>query len=228
MRKAWNKGLTKETHTSVAKISRTFKNRGIDNFAEWRKKQPKSGDKPLRKNEDLAELLGAILGDGYIGQHERTQVLRIVSNSNNPGFIDRYARMVERVFDKEPRVSKRKSANCVDIVIYQNDIANRLGLQTGSKTHRKFELPEWIARSMKYKLCFLRGLYETDGSVGYHERTYTHKFIFSNANQSLLDLVFVLLCELNFHPTKTARSVQLSRKTEVAQATKLVGFRRYT
>src|SRR3989344_3776424 len=31
----WSAGLTKYTHPGIAKISRTFKRKGIDNFSEW-------------------------------------------------------------------------------------------------------------------------------------------------------------------------------------------------
>ena len=200
------------------------------NFDVWHQKQRKLRPKEywqLKENGDLAELIGVVLGDGYIGQHERTQVLRVVSNSNNQGFIDRYVSMIERVFSKQPAVAKRKNSECVNITIYQNNIADRLSLHVGAKTHRPYTLPNWIVNSRQFKLRFLRGLYETDGCVAYHPATYTHKFIFCNVNQSLLDLVFMLLCELGFHPTKTKRNVQLSRKAEVQAALKLVKFRDY-
>lgn len=227
MRRAWNKGKTKETSAAVRQISETMKSRGVDNFATWRKGHVKLVPKSIPQDGDLAELIGAVLGDGYIGQHERTQVLRIVSNSDNPGFVRRYSALVERSFQKTPRVSRRKQSNTIDIVIYQKAIAERLGLETGAKTHRVFELPDWIKKSKTYKLRFLRGLYETDGCHAYHSATYTHKFIFSNVNESLLDLVFVLLCELGFHPTKTEKNVQISRKAEVEEAVALLKFRDY-
>lgn len=230
MAKAWNKGKTKATDLSVMKISETMKRRKIDNFAEWRKVQSKtkpSARTKLKRNGDLAELIGVILGDGYIGQHPRTQVLRIVSNSNNPQFVTRYTKLVERVFSKKPSVTKRKSSNCVDIVLYQKEIAQRLGLVAGRKTHRTITLPKWIENSRQYKIRFLRGLYETDGCLAHHRGTYTHKFTFSNVNQSLLRIVFMLLCELGFHPSKTKTNIQISRKAEVARASTLVKFREY-
>jgi hypothetical protein len=230
-RAAWNKGLTKHSHPSVARMARTFKVKKIDNFSAWRADQlcrrPKEYTE-LKKNGDLAELLGAILGDGYIGQHARTQVLRITSNNNNPGFIERYATLVERVFKKIPHVGSRTSSNCTDITIYQNNIAWRLGLETGNKTHRPFVLPEWIESNRGYTIRFLRGLYETDGCLSHHAGTYTHKFIFRNYNQSLLELVSVLLSRLGFYATKTSSSVQISRKREVEMASKLLRFRQYS
>src|SRR3990167_6596258 len=96
MRSSWSKGYTKETHPSVRKISETMKNRKIDNFAEWRKKAIRDGRIRIRfprlpQNGDLAELIGVVLGDGHIEKFPRTERLLIFSNSNNKGFVERYA-----------------------------------------------------------------------------------------------------------------------------------------
>lgn len=132
-----------------------------------------------------------------------------------------------KLFDKKPAVKKRKNNNCVDIVIYQKGIAERLGLETGAKTHCPYYLPEWIKDNPEYQVKFLRGLFETDGCHATHLPTYTHKFIFSNVNVSLLETVFMLLCGLGFHPTKTVKTIQLSRKLDVTRAVKLIQFRSY-
>jgi hypothetical protein len=130
--------------------------RGIDNLANYRAnllaKRPGSYF-VICESAKLAELLGVVLGDGYIGAHERAEVLRIACNYN-PGFIKRYSALVEEIFDKQPSVKKRRTSNCVDIVIYQKGIAERLGLETGAKTHRPFILPEWIKSNPEYQISF--------------------------------------------------------------------------
>src|SRR4030042_1614280 len=97
----WNKGKTALTHHSIAKISETFKRKRIDNFKEWRDRMKaigkiKSTYPVFNRNGDLAELIGVILGNGYIGKFPRTEVLTILSNSNNKGFIKRYFNIVKR------------------------------------------------------------------------------------------------------------------------------------
>lgn len=74
----WNKGYKKDNHPSLLKISRTFKKKKIDNFAEWRGQAIRGGlikaEYPiLEKTADLAELIGVILGDGHIGKFPRTK-----------------------------------------------------------------------------------------------------------------------------------------------------------
>lgn len=229
---AWCKGYTKETHPSVAKISKTFKRKKIDNFAIWREEMKRLGkiksDYPkFEKNGDLAELIGVVLGDGHIGTFPRTEVLSIFSNADNKGFIDRYAKLVENIFEKQPTVSKNNHCNCVKITIYQKWISKRLEIPSGSRRYITVKIPQWILKQTDYLIRYLRGLYEAEGCFSIHKPTYTYKFIFSNRNKSLLENVYRGLQELGFHPHKSKDKIQLSRKKEVYRCRELLRFRYY-
>jgi len=88
--------------------------------------------------------------------------------------------------DKSIEKIKRKSSNCVDITIYEKNISDRLDIPTGSKRELRVRVPSWIMDNKTYIARYLRGLYETDGALAHHEKTYTHKLIFTNRNESLL------------------------------------------
>lgn len=226
----WNKGYTKKTHQSVAKISQTMKHKKIDNFAKWREKMRKQGKwsyLAFSKNGDTAELIGVVLGDGHIEKLPRTESLTIDSNANNLGFVDRYTKLIEVLFGKKPSITKRKDANCIRLRIYQNNISQRLRIPCGSRTSIKNEIPEWIRSSQEYLIRCLRGLYEAEGSFSVHKPTYTYKFIFSNRNKSLLDFVYLSLKSLGFHSHRTEYNIQISRREEVYQCMDLVEFRKY-
>lgn len=228
----WNKGYTKENNLSVAKISSTFKKRRIDNFKEWRKEAIKLGIiknkfPNFKKNGDLAELIGVVLGDGYIGRFPRTELLTIVSNSKNTGFVERYSRLVEKIFEKKPSLSKRKKSNCIDIKIYQSKISKRLDIPSGSRGSLVKKIPYWIVRNKSYLKRYLRGLYEAEGSFCIHKPTYTYKFLFANKNESLKQNVYMALKMLGFHPHKSKYQIQISRKEEVFKAKSLIRFREY-
>ena len=95
---------------------------------------------PFEKNGDLAELIGVVLGDGYIGKFPRTEILAVFSNANNLGFVSRYISLIERVFQKKPTLLKKKDSNCIKISFYQKYISKRLGIPTGSKRNIKIEI----------------------------------------------------------------------------------------
>lgn len=233
MGSVWNKGFTKETHESVRRISQTMRLRKVDNFEKWRNKARRSGllkseYAPLEKNEDLAELIGVILGDGHICAHARCESLRITGNFSNKEFTKRYATLTQRVFGKNPVVAKVKTTNAVTITIYEKHISTRLGIPSGNRSKLEYKLPIWIRKNKQYTLRFLRGLYEAEGSECHHEATFTHKLFFTNHNPSLLLLVAKLIQKLGFTTNIYKYNVQVSRKKEVQDLINLLEFRNYS
>ena len=232
MRTSWSKGLTKDTHPSLRKISETMRRKKLDNFAAWRIEAARKGKwrtsfPPLPKNGDLAELIGVVLGDGHIEKFPRTERLLIFSHSSNKGFIKRYTRLVELVFEKKTYVYKETNVNCVRISLYEKSISKRLGIPTGARKLSKIEIPSWISRNKAFTLRYLRGLYEAEGSYSVPLPTSTHKFVFTNMNQSMLKNVVKLLRVLGFSPHFDLKRVQLSRRAEVERAMNLLEFRKY-
>lgn len=237
----WSKGFTKETHPSIAKMAETFKKRKIDNFSRWREKLKKNGKWPFNcvsgekiiyttfeKSGDLAELIGVILGDGNIGKFPRTEGLTIACNSNNIGFINRYAGLITKLFRKSPYVAKvNKAIGCTRVRIYQKGISKRLGIPTGNRSRIKIDIPKWILKNRRFLLRYLRGLYEAEGSFCVHKPTCTYKFLFSNRNRSLLENVYRGLMILGFHPHRSKNKIQVSRKEEVYRVKNLLKFRQY-
>jgi hypothetical protein len=227
----WSKGYTKETHPSIARMVRTFKKKKIDNFSEWRKEMKKLGKiksnyLSFERNGDLAELIGAILGDGNIFKFPRTEALTIASNAKNVGFVRRYSLLVEKVFSKKPTLNKPYDG-CVKIRLYEKNISQRLNIPMGSRKNRKIGVPSWISKNREYLIRYLRGLYEAEGSFCVHRPTYTYKFLFSNKNESLLNNVYRSLKKLGFHPHASKYQIQVSRKEEVYGVKDLIKFRQY-
>ena len=228
----WNKGQTKFTSISVKKISDTMKLKKIDNFKLWRnemkvKGKIKSVYLPFKKDGDLAELIGVILGDGHIRAYPRTEELSIFSNSNNPGFVKRYSKLVKKIFSKKPTANKHSKANCIRIRIYEKHISSRLGIPFSPCSKLIIQVPRWIILNKNYIVRYLRGLYEAEGSHSTHEATYTYKVQFSNINESMLNNVFNLVSKVGFHPHRSKNMIQLSRKEEVFSFLQLIKFRKY-
>ncbi len=228
----WNKGKTKDTDDSVRKISETMKSKKIDNFKQWRDKMKAEGKikaeyLPLKKGGDLAELIGVTLGDGHICSYPRTEELRLISNLNNPRFVTRYAKIMEKIFNKKPYVRNSNQNNSTKIGLYEKHISKRMGIPSGARKYKKIEVPFWILKNRKYVVRYLRGLYEAEGSHSIHLPTCTYKVQFSNRNVSMLENVYKLVSSLGFHPHKSKNMIQLSKKKEVFRFIKLIKFRKY-
>lgn len=232
-RPVWNRGKNKENDERMRKISETFKKRRIDNFAVWRQEARKrglipAGYAPFKKDHKLAELIGVILGDGNIHKFPRAECLTIAANSNNVGFVARYSALVQEIFNKTPHVRKVKDSDCTRIRIYQQYISKRLGVPTGNRAAFQFQTPKWIWNNERFLICFLRGLYEAEGSFCVHKPTSTYKLLFSNKNMYLQSAVLQGVRKLGFHPHASGYMVQLSRKEEVYRCIEKIGFRRYS
>lgn len=207
--------------------------RKLDNFKKWRDKQKRLGNikseyPPLIQNGNLAELIGVILGDGHIYRHDRCDSLRITGNYSNKGFTNRYAKLTYDVFGRVPAIAKVKASNAVTITIYEKSISSRLKIPHGNRSELDYKVPSWIRENRMLTIRFLRGLYEAEGCITHHEKTSTHKFIFSNRNPKLLDIVFMLVSELGFHPHCSRYAIQVSRKAEVQKLSDLLQFRHYS
>lgn len=229
---SWNKGFTKETHPSVLKISLTMREKRLDNFKKWREKAKNEGIIPktyprFSPSKNLAELIGVILGDGNIQRYARTEGLLIVGNYNNPGFINRYAKIVRIIFRKKPAIRKVNGENTTRISLYQKNISRRLGIPAGSRKSIKFETPTWILENKSFLVAFLRGLFEAEGSLSVHKPTYTYNFQFRNNNQSLLTAVEKGLKLLGYHPEIRKYAIRLRKKLEVLRFKKQISFRKY-
>lgn len=228
----WNKGQTKYTNLSVKKISDTMKEKGIDNFKIWREKMKTEGKikseyLPLKKDGNLAELIGVVLGDGHICSYPRTEELRIISNSNNSGFITRYAKIIEKVFNKKPYIRNSNQNNSTRIGLYEKHISDRMKISNGARKYLRIKIPGWILRNRKFVVRYLRGLYEAEGSFCIHKPTYTYKFLFANTNETMLNNVYFLMKKIGFHPHKSTNQIQISKKQEVFSAVKVLEFRKY-
>jgi len=228
----WNKGQTKETNHSVKKISDTMKQRKIDNFKVWRDRMRAEGKIKskyplLKKDGNLAELIGVVLGDGHIWKYERTEELSIFSNANNPGFVKRYSRLMNLVFNRKPTIRSHSKKNCIRIRIYEKYISKRIGVPVSPRLNKKIIIPKWILNKRNYMIRYLRGLYEAEGSHSIHLPTYTYKFHFSNNNKSMLKNVYNLVSKIGFHPHKSKNAIQVSRKSEILDLIKLIHFRKY-
>lgn len=224
---AWNKGYTRETHPSVAKISKTMANKETYNFESWLEERRKAAEHPLERSGDLAELIGIILGDGCLERFPRTERLYVSCNSEAAQFIQHVSKLMESVFHKRPHLRKRRDANCVDINLYQQNISFRLQLPTGNKVANNVAIPAWIKEEPSYLVRCLKGLFETDGCFSEDKANYTCVIEFKSCCQQLLKDTYDALVTLGYHPQGGKDYVRLARKAEVFHFKDLIKFRQW-
>lgn len=229
---SWNKGFTKKNNPSVLKISQTMQKKKIDNFINWRDKMKSLGKikskYPLfSKNEELAELIGLILGDGNLFKHERVERLTISFNLKYPKIIIRGQYLVEKILKKKVATDKGIKGNGKRIWIYEKNISKRLGIPCGAKKNHNLRIPEWAWGSKKLLVACLVGLFNAEGSYSIHLPTCTYNLQFSNINKTLLKDVFLALKMLKYNPHLREKRVNLRKRKETESFARLINFKYY-
>lgn len=224
-RTPWNKGLTKEVHPSLSRLSKTMASRNQFNFSSWLEEKRKIGSRYLVKSEDLAELIGVMLGDGCIEKFPRTERLYVSFNSKDNSYIKHVATLLKKIFQKEPSLYRSKAENSVRLSLYQNNLSERLEIPTGNKIKNDVKVPKWIKGSKAFTRKCLKGLFETDGSFVIDSKNYTYVIEFKNKCSRLLTDVCDMLNNLGFHPQKGKTYVRMARKAEVNNFISFINFR---
>ncbi len=172
----------------------------------------------LEKNENLAELVGILLGDGHITlDYEKSSYkVEIALNSDEKLYVDHVYNFLVNKFNVKPRVYQRSTEKTIVIDIGQKPIVEALisgGLMSGNKIKNQVHVPRWICKSARWILSHeniwnmnyrplvircLKGLMDTDGSiyVTHNARTnYTYIGIkFTNGSRPLVE-DFKNMCE---------------------------------
>lgn len=227
---SWNKGKTKDNHPGLRRLSQTLKAAKEWNFSDWQRKrklQYVSQYKELEKDNNLAELIGIILGDGNLHKHLRTENLRITCNSKDTGYIKHIGNLIKKVFHKSPSIRKRNDVNAVSVDLYQCKISERLNLPCGDKIRNNVGIPSWILSDKRYALKCLKGLFETDGCFHVDTNNYTRIIEFKNNCKKLREDVYCSLIKLGFNPQRGYNYIRLARKDEVYRFKEIIDFRNY-
>ena len=152
-------------------------------------------------DSDFAYFLGVMAGDGYVSPGGLIDI-----KSDNREFLVVYSKIVKNIIDKEPKIRHEtcKKSSYYRAHFYSKEFANTLksfGLQS-PKTFT-VSMPIVIKQGeLKYKLDFIRGVFDTDGCI------YTRvdkkvlnypNLTLSSRSENLVDDVYKVLYKLGFN-----------------------------
>ena len=124
----------------------------------------------------VAEFIGAVLGDGSIGEYEcrRTdgknsvqKVVKFTISKDEKEYAEHLNQIFEELFDYELIESPRKDENTLDLRCFRSEVFEKvtsdLGLKKSPKKGRAVIPSRYIGTELEYDI--LRGLFDTDGSL---------------------------------------------------------------
>lgn len=171
-----------------------------DKMKLWRSKGAKKGiaGKNIKKincpelNEELAEFIGAYLGDGTINEY----LIKISGDSRyDLRYFEYLSNLVQKLFNlNDSKIVKSRTSNELTLIIRSKNLCSFLrdnyGIKFGDKIRNQTRIPNEILSDKKFTLACLRGLVDTDGCISRRGRNGSQFCVqFFNGNNKLLEQV---------------------------------------
>ena len=152
-----------------------------------------------------------MLGDGHISP---TQII-ITLNNNEITYIKYVKFLIKKLFNATPHLCKTHGKNTTrsnvsDIYVGSVDMVKyflNMGL-VSNKVRFQVDIPKWIKINKKFVVGFLRGFFDTDGSI--YKLRFGVQISYTNASIPLLRSTKTLLETLGYHPSKMSRNSKTS------------------
>ncbi len=170
---------------------------------------------PSLNDSRFAELLGMLAGDGHIGPH----YIGLTLNAKADGTYAFFARnIMEELFSGATVTIHYKRRYNTHYIQLSSTRAVQFIKQIWPQRH---SIPAHILASEELKIHFVRGLIDTEGSIGFkvfHGRDGMHiyrQLTFTNFNKPYVKIVYDVLKKLGFSPTSPARNIYISNKRDI-------------
>lgn len=176
------------------------------------------GKLPQKVTPELATFLGCLLGDGWV---QRYRIGFQVTESERD-ILPKLCRVATRLFGIRPTVTKRKRPDrevpIYEAIIHSVDIAHNL------RFIRSKRVPDLILRSGNDVVSsFLRGLFESDGSV-FEKGRGSRAVSLKAKNIELLRDVQLLLLRFGIQARIVGNALLIRRGEDILRFAKSVGF----
>lgn len=173
-------------------------------------------------NTKLAELVGALLGDGNLSLWQARIYLNIKTDADYALYLKR---LFEKLFGIKVSTHERLYNSTIEVVASSNKLVAFLktkGLPIGNKLRQGLDIPSWTRQRKEWQIACLRGLFDTDGCTyidhhRYKDNVYGHIcVVFTSYSMQLLNSVFNTLRKLEYSPTLNNKRNVLLRKEKEA------------
>ncbi|MEK6895737.1 MAG: LAGLIDADG family homing endonuclease [Nanoarchaeota archaeon] len=190
-----------------------------------------------KKDEKLAEFIGAVLGDGNINYTKGKKIgvyqIKIAGDykQDKDYHINYLKKLCEEIFKVKANEILNLKNNERFLVLYSKRIVEfikEMGINPGHKMNNQSTIPLWIWEDNNFLKSCIRGLIDTDGSVFRMSQKDPHliRISFTNYNKKLLEDTRKAFITLKFNPSKIINNKQffISRQSEINKYLKDIGF----
>ncbi len=183
-----------------------------------------------KENNQLAEFIGIVLGDGGISER---QVSITLNKVNDLEFSFYVKNLIDNLFLVKSSVYNEQKQSVLNIVVSRTKLVKfllEMGLKVGSKVKQQTGVPAWINKSDDFTKFCIRGLLDTDGCFYVDKHRYKNKIYlncgmnFTNRSLPILNFFRDNLVKFGYHPTQNTKfSISLRREEEIIKYFKEIG-----
>jgi intein/homing endonuclease len=166
---------------------------------------------PKKHSGALAEFFGILLGDGHLSKYQTMVTLGTKEDS--------YVQYVSRHFEKicgVPGTIGTRGNGYHDVYVGSIFLTNWLFSQglVKHKVQSQVRVPEWIEQNPLFSKRFLRGFFDTDGSV--YALRHGIQISFTNYSLPILESLQKMLIALEYSPSAVScHKVYLTKQKDV-------------
>lgn len=164
-------------------------------------------------DENLSEILGVLNGDGHLSKNKKE--ICITGNRNE----ENYALYLQSLFSKKLKIDFNLFfyGNCFKLKGYStklsNFLINKYGVPYGNKLG-KLHIPKRLLTKKKYTLRYIKGLFDTDGTI-YFRRQTDAVIEISNADKNYLIEVKNVLENFGFSISLLKNHIAIYKKEDI-------------
>lgn len=166
-----------------------------------------------KSKEDLAEIIGIMLGDGCLHKDKRGRIHTTISCNK---LEKEYAIYLKELFSGYFHQYSFQIVNATHEFLIRNistTVGRYLvenGLKIGNKIKSEVDIPPWIFENDEYLRRCLRGLFDTDGCV-YNKYDNYAQIEFKFHSRHILESTRVAVVRLSFNPTKIQEKIEMCK-----------------
>ena len=166
---------------------------------------------PKERTRELAEFFGIMLGDGHVSHFQTIVTL----GSKELLYVEYVSNLMRKLF-KTPATICVRSDGYRDVYISSVILAGWLANEglVSNKVASQVVVPEWISEKLEFMQAFLKGFFDTDGSV--YKIRFGIQISLTNHSLPLLYSLREMFIRLEYCPSKvSAYRVYITRKLQV-------------
>ncbi|MEX0920006.1 MAG: LAGLIDADG family homing endonuclease [Candidatus Pacearchaeota archaeon] len=212
-------------------------------FDEGRKKARKGAlkyvfDTNMKLGEDLCEFIGAIIGDGFTNKYANFYQTQITGDNlfDSDYYHNKLKPICENLFNISPKITN--NGNWIRLNIYSKRLfemlTGRFDIPAGKKSYIVTIPDEILESGERFTVATLRGMFDTDGGIGFDKRKgYKKPYVrvnYTSVSPTLIDQVHNLLDRYKIPHSvhekndSLAKQIQINGENNVKLFLRKIGF----